>query len=96
MSAVATTVKTADALLKTGAGKVHWMTASNAHATATVSVDLYDGLSAAGTLRYRTHIGDIDAAENTAHYRFNPPLKFSTGIYLDLTNGTPSVTVGFV
>lgn len=81
-------VKSADALIKTGAGAVYWMTVSD---TAALAVELNDSLNNTGVDRWGI---DLPAA-GYAHFIFDPPLEFSTGIYLDVSTATCKITIGF-
>jgi hypothetical protein len=82
-------VKTADVLIKTGQGIVHWLSVSD---TAAGVVGLADSLTNSTTYVWKTTI----PADGYAHFIFDPPFEFATGIWLDVPTGTPDVIVGYI
>ena len=84
-------VSTADATLKVGSGYIHWITISNTHATESVSVQLED----TGTDKWSVVVEtSADRDVLPFHAGFDPPIQCLTGIFVDIQNGTPLVTVG--
>ena len=82
-------IKAAVALIKTGAGIVHWLTVSD---TAALAIELNDSLANDGTDLWGFDL----PAGGYAHFIFDPPIEFSTGIYLDVTTVTCKVTIGYI
>ena len=82
-------VKSADALIKTGAGDVYWITVSD---TAALAIELNDSTNNSGTDRWGVNL----PAAAYAHFIFDPAIKFSTGIYLDVSTATCKVTIGYI
>ncbi len=82
-------VKSADALIKNGAGAVYWMTVSD---TAALAVELNDSTANGGTDAWAI---DLPAGAY-AHFIFDPPIPFATGIYLDVSTATCKVTIGYI
>lgn len=82
-------VKSGDALIKTGAGKVYWVCVSD---TAALAVELNDSTDGAGTDKWALDL----PADGYCHYIFDPPIEFATGIYLDVSTGTCKVTIGYL
>lgn len=77
-----------DILLKTGAGKVYWVTAS-AGATGG-AFQLNDSIADGGTDRF-----DITMpASSMIHINFDPPIRFTTGIFLDIPGTNLTINVG--
>ena len=77
-----------DTQVKTGAGEVYWITVSD---TAILAIDLEDAVGS-GTSKWGV---DLPAGAY-AHFIFDPPIEFSTGIYLDVSTVTCKVTVGYI
>lgn len=82
-------VKTADVAIKASPGLVHWLTVSD---TAAGVVGLADSLTESTTYKWKITI----PADGYAHFIFDPPLEFATGIWLDVPTGTPDVIVGYI
>ncbi len=82
-------VKAADTLIKTGSGVVYWLTVSD---TAALAINLYDALSVTGSPVWGFDL----PASGYAHFIFDPPLEFATGIELDVSTATCKVTVGYI
>lgn len=80
-------LKTADGQIKASAGAVYMCT-----------------ISKEGTIGLADSIGDSAIyiwgatipADGYAHYIFDPPWEFDTGIWFDVTNGTPDVYIGYI
>jgi len=88
-------VTTAAAAVISNACKVHWITASNGHASEITAVELNDSTDDSGTDRWACYLSDNAAGNNTVSMSFDPPIEFVNGIYLDLTNATTvAVTIG--
>ena len=82
-------VKSADALIKSGASAVYWLTVSDMSALA---IELNDSIDNSGPDRWAVNI----PANGYAHFIFDPPIEFTTGIYLDVSTATCKVTVGYM
>ena len=82
-------VKQADALIKTGAGKVYWVSLSD---TAALAIELNDSLTNGGTDKWALDL----PAGGYAIFIFDPPIEFDTGIYLDVSTLTCKVVVGYL
>ncbi len=82
-------VKSADTLIKSGAGAVYWLTVSD---TAALAIELNDSIDNSGTDRWAVNI----PANGYAHFIFDPPIEFATGIYLDVSTATSKVTIGYM
>ena len=81
-------LKTADVAIKSSPGKVYWLTISDASASA---IQLNDSTDDSGT-----DIWGLILTTNTFHhFNFDPPLEFATGIFLDVSTGTPDVYMGY-
>ncbi len=78
------TVSTADAVLKVGAGYIHWITIQNNHGTIAADIELED----TGTDVWATKVEALDFLLNPFHAVFDPPIRCEVGISLDITNGT--------
>jgi len=91
-SGVKTTVVTSDTTLKSAAGRVWWITISNAHATASTQVELSDGAS---TDRWGVNVEAVDILGQPVHVEFDPPIEFDSDIRVDITNGTVKATVAW-
>jgi len=81
-------VKAADAAIKATPGAVYWLSVSD---TAALAMELNDSTAGAGTDQWAIEI----PAGGYAHFIFDPPLTFDTGIYLDVSTTTCNVTVGY-
>jgi hypothetical protein len=82
-------VKQADAAIKASPGAVYWLTVSD---TAALAIELNDSLANGGTDKWALDL----PAGGYAHFIFDPPIEFSTGIYLDVSTATCKVTVGYI
>ena len=82
-------VKTADALIKSGSGAVYWLSVSD---TAAGVMGLADAVAESTTYVWKTTI----PADGYAHFIFDPPLEFATGIWLDVPTGTPDIIIGYI
>jgi hypothetical protein len=94
-TAIPTTVSTADAALKSSAGRVWWITISNSHATASTAVELNDSSDDSGTDRWGVLVEAVDLWGAPVHIEFDPPIEFKSGIWIDITGGTVKVTVAW-
>lgn len=81
-------VKSADALIYTGAAAVYWITVSD---VANLAIELNDSTDNSGTDQWAV---DIPAGA-CQHFIFDPPIDFETGIYLDVSTVTCKVTIGY-
>lgn len=91
-AALPTTVVTSDTTLKSSAGRVWWITISNAHATVSTQVELQDGDS---TDRWGVNVEAVDILGQPVHFIFDPPIQFNTDIRVDISNGTVKATVAW-
>ncbi len=82
-------LKTADGQIKGSAGSVYWLSVSD---TVAAVIQLNDSLNDSGTDIW----GITIPADGYAHFIFDPPLEFGTGIYLDVPTGAPDVYVGYI
>ena len=82
-------VQTADVAIKASKGEVYWLTVSDDSAAV---IGLADSLANSTTYLWKLTI----PADGYAHIIFQPPIEFSTGIWLDVPTGTPDVIVGYV
>lgn len=82
-------LKTSDGQIKASAGAVYWLTVSD---TATAVIQLNDSTNDGGTDLW----GITIPADGYAHFIFDPPIEFATGIYLDVPTGAPDVYVGYI
>ena len=82
-------VLSGDTAVKSGGGYVHWMTVSD---TAALAIELNDSVDNSGTDRWAVDL----PADAYAHFIFDPPIKFSNGIYLDVSTATCKVTIGYI
>lgn len=82
-------VLSADTAVKAAAGEVHWLTVSD---TAALAIELNDSTDGSGTDKWALDL----PADGYAHFIFDPPIEFSTGIYLDVSTGTCKVTIGYL
>jgi len=72
-----------DTAVFSSAGKVYWITISD---TGDVEVELNDSIDNSGTDKWGIK---LDASVNNIfHAVFDPPIEFSTGIYVDVTSST--------
>lgn len=81
----------ADSLVKTGKGKVYWLTVFSAQ---DVAIELNDSLDNSGTDQWGISL-DV-SVKNYGHFVFDPPIEFATGIYLDVSNTYAQVYVNYV
>lgn len=81
-------VKSADALIKNGAGTIFWVSVSD---TAALAIELNDSTDNSGTDKWAQDL----PASCYAHYIFDPPIECSLGIYLDVSTATCKVTIGY-
>lgn len=81
-------VKAADAAIKTSAGAVYWITISD---TAALAIELNDSADDSGTDAWAIDL----PASGYGHFIFDPPLEFTTGIWLDVSTATCKVTIGY-
>ena len=88
-------VSTAQGALTLQPAKVYWVTASNIHATATTSIELNDSTDDSGIDRWAITLDAVDGATGAIYAKFDPPIVFSNGIYIDITGGAVVATVGF-
>ncbi len=77
-----------DTLIKSGGGYVYWLSVSD---TAALEIGLNDSTDNSGSDLWSINL----PADGYGHFIFDPPIKFSTGIYLDVSTGTCKVTVGY-
>ena len=82
-------LKTADVAIKSGPGKVYWVTLSDTVATV---IQLNDSTDDSGTDLWQITIPN----NGYVHTIFDPPLEFQTGIYLDVPTGAGDVIVGYI
>lgn len=87
--------QTSDTLVRTGHTKLHWVTVNNSHATATSAIELSNSDDGASNDLWTIVLGDVDGATSSLHCTFDPPIEFSTHLYVDITGGTAVVTVGY-
>lgn len=86
-----TSVVATDTPVKAAPGFIYWVTANNSHATDTTAIELED----TGTDVWAVVLDAVDGSTGTVHAIFDPPIKCKTGISVDITGGTASVTVGY-
>jgi len=82
-------VLSADKAIKSSAGKVYWLTVSD---TAALAMELNDSVDDSGDDLWGFDL----PADGYAHFIFDPPLEFATGIWLDVSTATCKVTVGYL
>ena len=82
-------LKTSDGQIKSSAGAVYWLSVSD---TAAAVIQLNDSTADGGTDLWGTTI----PADGYAHFIFDPPIEFATGIYLDVPTGAPDVFIGYI
>lgn len=82
-------VLAASAAVKASPGAVYWLTVSD---TAALAINLENSVTAGGT-----HLWALDLpASGYAHFIFDPPIEFTTGIYLVVNTTTCKVTIGYI
>ena len=81
-------VLSGDTNVKSAAGEVYWITISD---TAALSAELNDSADNTGTDKWAI----VVPANAYAHFIFDPPIEFSTGIYLDVSTITCIVVIGY-
>ena len=86
---VLTSIKTADALVFTGQGKVYWVTASAAATGG--AAQLNDSTDDGGTDKWSV----VVAANTSQTHSFDPPMDFETGIYADIPGTNVTLTIGY-
>jgi len=82
-----------DVAVKSTAAMVFWLLIQNTHATDACALELNNSADDSGTDLLRLSIPAASAPQFLGP--FDPPIHFDTGIWLDLTGGTPLVTVGY-
>lgn len=82
-------VKNADALIKTGEGKLFWISLSD---TAALALELNDSVDNSGTDKWALDL----PASGYGIFLFDPPIEFLTGLYLDVSTTTCKVVVGYI
>lgn len=80
---------TSDTAVKASPGRVYSVTVSD---TAAAVIQLNDSTDDSGSDKWGVTI----PADGYAHFLFQPPLKFKTGIYLDVPTGAPDVYIEYV
>lgn len=89
MPTVQTSIQTADAEVKSGEGRVYWVSASAAATGGAWQLDDGDG---SGTIR----LSAVTGANTSVHYDFTlAPLTFNTAIFADIQGTNVTLTVGF-
>lgn len=84
-------VLAADTLIKTGAGKVFWISFFD---SSDLSLELNDSTADGGTDKWA---GLLDVSVNPVGFiSFDPPIEFSTGIFLDLSTTSCKVVVCYI
>lgn len=75
--------------VKGSPGAVYWLTVSD---TAALTMNLENSVAAGGA-----HLWELDLpASGYAHFIFDPPIEFDTGIYLVVNTATCKVTIGYI
>lgn len=82
-------ILSADTAIKEAAGEVYWLTVSD---SAALAIELNDSTNNSGTDKWGFDL----PADGYAHFIFDPPIEFATGIYLDVSTATCKVTVGYL
>lgn len=82
-------VLSADKAIKEAAGAVYWLTVSD---TAALAIELNDSIDDSGDDLWGFDL----PADGYAHFIFDPPIEFDTGIWLDVSTATCKVTVGYL
>jgi len=87
--------QTADALIYTGEGVLHGIIVVT-DATNAVTVNIYDGVTATGTRLIPETVVTTSAVDRIQAIRPPAPVRFYTGIYVDITcSGTAKYVVYF-
>jgi len=81
-------VLTTDTAIKESTGNVYWLTVSD---TVAAVVGLANSTTNSTTYLWKVTI----PSDGYGHFIFDPPIEFSTGIWLDIPTGTPDVIVGY-
>lgn len=76
--------KTADALIVTGEGFLYGIMVTT-DATNSVTIKSYDNTSASGTKLHPDWVVTTGANERAKTLSFDPPVPYSTGLYIDIT-----------
>lgn len=85
--------KDADALIRSGEGNFHGFAVAT-DATNACTFSFYDNTTTSGTLLMPTSIVTTSATDRMRVYTFNPPVRFNTGLYVDITcSGTCNYVV---
>ena len=79
----------ADTAVKSVPGQVFWITVSD---TADLAIELNDSTDNTGTDMWGIKFN----ADSIAHFTFNPPIQFNTGIYCDVSTTSCVVTIGYL
>jgi len=83
-------VKTADVAIKAAPGKVYWITISDVDAASAVQIN--NSTDDGGT-----DVWSVELPQNGyIHVNFDPPIECDTGIWLDVSTGSPTIVVGYV
>ena len=82
-------VLSGDTAIKISAGAVYWLTISD---TVALTVKLNDSTGGSGTDLWAV----VLPANAYAHFIFDPPIEFDTGIYLDVSTATCKVILGYI
>jgi hypothetical protein len=83
-------IVTGDTLIRTGAAKVYWITVS-AGATGG-AFQLNDSTNDSGTDKYSA---SVTASTGPWSLYFDPPIKFDTGVFVDVPGTNLIVNVGW-
>ncbi len=78
-----------DTAIKASSGAVYWISVSD---TVALNIELNDSPGGTGTDRWAATL----PATCYAHYIFDPPIEFGTGVYLDVSTATCKVVVGYI
>ena len=92
---VVTSSVTTDTLVRTGRTKLWWVTVNNSHATATSAIEISNSVGGASNDLWQIVLSDVDGATASFHATFDPPIDFTTHLYVDITGGTAIVNVGY-
>lgn len=88
-----TALVTSDTTIKATPGHVYWLSIGNSHATDNAAVELQDGAS---TDRWACVVPGLDTpATSHLHVIFDPPIKMTGDIRLDISGGTVQATIGY-
>ena len=82
-------VLSANTAIKISAGAVYWLTVSD---TVASTVKLNDSTNGSGTDLWAI----VLPADAYAHFIFDPPIEFDTGIYLDVSTASCKVVLGYI